>query len=253
MATLGIWAHLPYLEVELRRVELWKAVGLFTSDLLALVWFARFAFDHGVRGQPLCSQSVEAGRRTFKTVAIAGTAAVVIDLIFALYVMRDQRHGYETGLVTDAQVFEIKRERWPEVTWYELECRFSDVTGSIHHAHLRVGAKKHVLPKTLPTEVTRLLGAPNAEQGQIRVRYDPRHPPRAWVEGMGFEDNNDIYWFSILTLFFQAILTFLLLLFLYERMKRGSLPWWWSVYKPLPFVVEIFWMLVTGLIDRFVP
>ena len=72
---------------------------------------------------------------------------------------------------------------------------------------------------------------------------------RAWVDGAGWDDGQKIYWFSLLTLFFQAIVTALFLLLL-RRWSGELLPWWWDIYKVLPLVVGAFWLFVMGLIDR---
>ena len=58
-------------------------------------------------------------------------------------------------------------------------------------------------------------------------------------------------WAHILVLLFQAILGALFVLWLVKHTVAGVLPWWWGNYRALPLAVEAFWMLVMGLIDRF--
>jgi hypothetical protein len=45
---IGLWANMSYLAVEHRRLEFWQIVGLWTGDVMGLLWFARFAFVHAV-------------------------------------------------------------------------------------------------------------------------------------------------------------------------------------------------------------
>lgn len=243
----AVWSFLPYLVVEHRRLEAWKIVGLWSGDFVALLWFIRFAHVHAFLGEPFAPVPVSWERARLKPIVLAGLAALVMDLAFTLGVMADERAGYNHGEVTNAEILSIRTRHREKNTWYEVECRFQDLKGVDHEAHLRIIARGHSFSPTLPPGLARTLNDNGA--GQFAVRYDPRFPARAWVDGQGWQDDNAIYWFSLLTLFFQSIAFTLHILLLKER-KSKALPWWWDVYKVLPLAVEAFWMLTMGLIDR---
>ncbi len=246
---IGLWFHMPYLSVEHRRLETWKIAGLWINDAAALLWFGRFVFIHAILGRPLTELRLSNGRARFKLVALAIVGTMLLDLAFTLYLMSDERASYVRGLVTDAKITRFHERKRPETTWYEFDCSFKDEAGLLHETHLRVIAKHHVLPTTLPREVANALTVRGEGHEMIRIRYDRHTPARACIDGLGWEDENGLYWFSLLTLLFQAIGTLLFLLLLWQQSERRILPWWWEVHKALPLAVETFWMLTTGLID----
>ena len=246
----GLWFGLPYLTIEHHRLEPWKAIGIWTGDLMALFWFARFAFVHAVLGRPLVSTFTPDRRRTFKLIMFAGVAALLVDLGLTLYLMWDERAGYTRSQPAMAQLTALQVIKRPAATWYEFDCNFTDATGISHHAHLRIQAWKHILPSRLPPEVAKALGAAPTARPSIPIRYDPRFPVRAWVENNGWDDDNRLYWFSLFTLFIQAAVTGLFLLLLRPRMFYGDMPWWSDIYKALPLASEAFLLLMMGLIDR---
>ncbi len=249
---IGLWANMPYLLAEHRRLELWKIAGLWCGDVMGFLWFARFAFAHAVLRDPLTSVQPGEGRKSFKLVILAGVVAVVIDLVFTLYLMADERGGYARGHVAEAQVVAIQQHRRPAATGYDLECTFKDATGARHEAHLRVLATHHQLPTALPVDAVRVLSTRATDQRSIRIRYDPRLPERAWIDGLGWEDENGLYWFSIGTACLQAALTAIFLLLLRPLSAVSAWPWWWDIYKVVPLAAEIVCMLGMGFIDRLV-
>jgi hypothetical protein len=250
LLALGVWAHLAYLLIEHRRLEPWKIIGFWAGDTAAFVWFARFAFAHALLGEPLTQISVSVGHKRFTLFALGLGLAMLLDLAFTLNLMHDEREGYARGLVAEAQILNVKESKRPEATWYDIDCRFGDHAGAIHEAHLRVEAENHEFPAALPEEAARALGEPGQQNKAIRIRYDPKHPARAWIDGLGWRDDNALYWFSLLTLFFQAAVTALFLLLLNTHSAVGVWPWWWESYKTIPLVVQAFWMLALGLIDQ---
>jgi hypothetical protein len=248
---VAIWAHMPYLIVEHRRIESWKFVGLLSGDLIAVAWFFRFVCDHAIFAQPFSALPVRDGRRHFRVAAIGGIAAIIIDLAFAFHLMAIERRGYERARVIEAQVLTIQTHNRSAATWYEVECSFLDEAGQQHKVHLRMQADRHVLPPELSAQTVLALTTPSQAGGLISIRYDRNHPPRAWIDGSGWEDHNGFYWFSILTLFFQTLVTGLFLMLLIPYARGNVLPWWWDGYKVFPLKVQAFWMLTLGLIDRF--
>jgi hypothetical protein len=241
---------MPYLVLEHRRLQPWKIAGLWLGDIMALIWFGRFALAHAVLGAPLVSMRLSDRRRRLWLVGIAVAGAMLVDLGFTLYLMYEERVAYAQAPVASAEVvalYETKREL---ATWYELECRFRDRAGVSRQAHVRVEAWHHVLPPALPVAVARMLVKGKPGQAPIPLRYDPSFPARAWVDGLGWEDDNGLYWFSLLVLFFQAILGALFVLLLVQHTVGGVLPWWWGTFRVLPLAVEAFWLLAAGLIDR---
>lgn len=247
---VGLWAQMPYLTVEHRRLESWKIVELWCADILALFWFTRFTIVHAIQGEPLVAVPRDDGRHRIKVVAMVGVGALLVDLAFCLYLMGDERELYLRGVTTEAQVLAIQERKRGLATWYELECSFKDNTDLLQTAHLRVEAKNHVLPATTPSETVQVLTSHGRSQNVIRIRYDPQFPHRAWIDGLGWDDGNRIYWFSLLTLFFQAWVTALFLLLLKRHTTREFLPWWWDIYKVLPLASGAFWLFAMGLIDR---
>lgn len=247
---VGLWAEMPYLIVEHRRLEPWKIFELWCADILALFWFARFAIVHAIQGEPLVGLPLEEGRKQLRVVTIAGAAAVLLDLIFTFSLMYDERERYSQADVTEAQILAIHEVKRPAETWYEVDCRFQLAAGAFQDAHLRVEANKHQFSPTLPFETAQVLRSQGQAGNQIRIRYDRQFPARAWADGAGWDDGQKIYWFSLLTLLFQAILTGVFLLQLRKHSAGGFLPWWWDIYKALPLFVAAFWMCAMGLIDR---
>src|SRR5262249_47086522 len=115
----GLWLGLPYLTIEHHRLEPWKALGVWSGDLMALLWFARFAFVHAVLGRPLVSTFTPDRRRTFKLIMLAGAAALLIDLSLTLYLMWDERAGYARAQPAMVQVTALQVYKRPAATWYE--------------------------------------------------------------------------------------------------------------------------------------
>jgi hypothetical protein len=253
LLAVGLWANLPYLAAEHHRLEPWKIAGLWTGDVTALLWFARFAFIHAVLGRPLVPALASDVRGRFRFVLWSGVAALVVDLTMTLYLMHDERAGYARGHVTTAQVSAIQVHKRPEATGYDVDCHFRDESGAGHAAHVRVLAHRHEFPAGLPGAAIAVLSSSGTGAKAIPIRYDPSLPERAWIDGLGWQDENGLYWFSLGALALQAGLTalFLLLLATPRRSTAGSLPWWWDAYKALPLAVESFLMLGMGLIDRF--
>ena len=149
-----------------------------------------------------------------------------------------------------AQIHTLKVYKRPAATWYEFDCNFTDRTGASYRTHLRLQAWQHVFPARLPAEVPKALGARAESRPPIPIRYDPRFPTRAWVENSGWEDENGLYWFSLLTLFVQSMVMLLFFLLFRGLSPIGQMPWWSEIYKALPLAVEAFWLLMMGVIDR---
>jgi hypothetical protein len=248
MLSAGLWLKLPYLMMEHRRLEPWKIVELWSADILALIWFIRFTATHAIAGEPLVASQVENGRQRLKNIALIGVAVIVIDLGLTLYLMDSEKIAYERAIVAEAQAMAIHKIERQEESWYEVKCNFKTQTGAPYETYLRVEAKDHLLSATLSPETvhTLMVGTP----GPILIRYDPAFPTRAWADGAGWDNGDAIYWFSMLTLFFQAIVTALFLLLLSQCLKNNILPWWWDIYKVLPLAVGAFWLFLMGLIDK---
>ena len=111
-------------------------------------------------------------------------------------------------------------------------------------------ANTHVSPPALPSETAQVLRSHGHGANWTHIRYDRQLPARAWADGAGWDDGQKIYWFSLLTLFFQAIITALFLLRLVKNSTGGFLSWWWDIYRVLPLFVGAFWLFARGLIDR---
>jgi hypothetical protein len=244
----AIWANFPYLSAEHRRWDLWQLTGLWFSDIAALVWFARFAFVHAIQGRPLLTVPLKEGRRQFKWTAAAISSALLIDLAFTLYLMGSEKIDYARAQSAVAQVISVKVHKRELATEYELECSFRDKSGTPHQAHFRVHADKHEMPGTLPPETAGVIR--NGGHGKIGIRYDQTHPERAWIDGLGWHDENGIYWISIGNICLQGATSLLFLLLLTKFSTTGAWPWWSDIYKILPLTAETFCMFAMGIIDR---
>jgi hypothetical protein len=241
---------MPYLMTECQRLESWKIVELWCADIVALSWFVRFSVVHAIQGEPLIAVPFEDRRRQIKTVAITGVAALLLDVVLTFNLMHDEQNRYAIGLVAEAQVLSVREVKRELKSWYEIDCRFKDAVGVARKAHLRVETSKNAFPTGLPSETAQVLRSHGERGNLIQIRYDPQFPARAWAEGAGWDDGQKVYWFSLLTLLFQAIVTALFLLLLVKHSSGSFLPWWWDIYKVLPLFVGAFWLFTMGLIDR---
>jgi hypothetical protein len=247
---LGLWLQAPYLDIEHSRLELWKIFGLWCADILALVWFARFTLAHAILREPLVPVPFENGRRQLKAVIYAGTAALLVDAAVAAYAIWDEHQSYARGQVAEGTVLDIRETRRAVETWYEVHCRFKDSKEVMQTVWLRVESDRNTFVPTLPAQTISVLLSHSKNGDTLAVRYDPQFPARAWADGAGWDDGQRIYWFALLTLFFQAMVTAVFLLQLAKRSASNLLPWWWDIYKVLPLFVGGFWLFIMGLIDR---
>jgi hypothetical protein len=244
----GLWVHWPYLVVEHRRLERWKIVGLWFGDVSALFWFLRFAAVHAVLSVPLAPAPLARRRRRLWSVGILIFGAMLIDLGMTLDLMRDERIAYARGTVTAATISDVRVHERAVADIYEIDCRFTDARGVAHDAHVRVYADKHVMPPALSVGVEHALRARQLG-ATLPLRYDPLLPPRAWIDGLGWEDDNGLYQLSLLVLFTQAGVMAVFLLALAAHSRIGVAPWWWDTYKIVPLAVEVFWVVAMGMID----
>src|SRR5258705_740941 len=104
----GLWLQMPYLAVEHSRLEPWRFVELWCADILALAWFARFAFEHAVEAEPLVAVPFADTRVQWRLVTTAGVAAVVVELLLTFSLMLNERERYKYGTTTDATVVAIR-------------------------------------------------------------------------------------------------------------------------------------------------
>lgn len=244
----ALWAQLPHLAVEARRFQPWQLLGLWFADLSALLWFIRFATVHALLGRPLESPPLGGSVIHFKTNALLIYAAILLDLTFTFYLMYDERRSYYSAAVTQAEVLRVGVQTRQKATWYKVECRFTTDAGVPQRVHLSVQAENHVLPAGLSVETSDILTQRRAGE-KIRIRYDRNNPARAWVQGSTWNSGNELYWISLMVLFFQAIATIPFVGLLYNSAAKGRLPWWFDTYKVLPLVIEAFWMFLFGMID----
>src|SRR5260370_38235794 len=63
---IGLWAKMPYLTVEHRRLEPWKIAELWCADIVALLWFVRFTIVHAIQGEPLVAMPLEDRRKQIR-------------------------------------------------------------------------------------------------------------------------------------------------------------------------------------------
>lgn len=249
MVGAGLWLQTPYLTIEHQRLETWKVIEIWGASILAALWFVRFTFVHAICGEPLTEVPKDDGQRQIRAVAITGATVVVLELALTAHLMLDEHERYKQGIVVEARITGVRETKRELATWYEVDCAFQDKENRPLKAHVRIEAKNHVVPSVLAPETADALYAHRGKDMPLRIRYDPEFPARAWVNGLGWDDGNRIYWFSLLTLLFQAGLTALFLLFLVKYRTGDFLPWWCDIYKVLPLLAGSFWMLVMGLID----
>ncbi|MFO1486999.1 MAG: hypothetical protein U1F65_00840 [Verrucomicrobiota bacterium] len=206
---VGIWANYPYLVVEHRRIESWKILGLLTGDIAGFYWFLRFSITHAGFGEPLTDVPRNAAHKELKRLVLIGVAALAFDLSFTVYLMLAERSGYAHGVLAEAEVVKIQEHKRPLATGYDLNCQFKDQFGQVWQTHLRVLASRQEFPTGLPVEMVRMLQSKGKDLGSIRIRYDSNFPARTWIDGVGWEDENGIYWVSISLIGLQAVVTLL--------------------------------------------
>src|SRR5438477_3827158 len=131
----GLWLHWPYLTVEHRRLESWKIAFLWLGDITAFLWFVRFMFVHAILARPLAPAQFSERRKRLWIVGSVVVSALLVDLIFTLWLMHDERIAYARGRVTQAQVYAMKVREREAATWYEIDCRFKDSSDTARQAH----------------------------------------------------------------------------------------------------------------------
>jgi hypothetical protein len=250
---VGLWAFLPYLEREHRRLEPWKSFLVWVGDLTAFLWFVRFTVRHFLLRKPFPSRAGPLGAEwLFAWFSLL--LALGWDLGVTLSVRHDERAGYQRAEVAAGQVVSLAVKEYPTAVWYHLECEYADRAGVRHAAHFTVlEARPEGFRPDVPGAVKQALRARQVPF-PLPVAYDPRWPARSWVAGSGWDDGHRLHHLSLLILLYQAMSLPLFALLLCANVRPGgAYPWWYDLHQAFPFLVEAAVFLLFGAAELLVP
>ena len=229
------------------RLEPWKIAGYWVGDATALacfLWYVGSSLATGSRPIPAGSEV-----RQRRAAAVSLLIGLAVDVGVTWHISRAEDAGYDSGLVTTAEVVAVRRADAP----YILDCRYVDAASRAHQGNLRVYENRGRPPAAgLGVWRPRDLRAKPVPL-TIRVRYDPAWPRRFWADGAGTRNSNDLINLSHCAALFQGLMA--LLLFATPKgalhIRAGGVVPWHRAYNAVPLVIEAcllgFFGLLAGL------
>ena len=113
MAAVALVLHRiwPYLQDEHARLRPWQAFLMWTGEIAALFWFARFCFVRGMlRIRPDPSLSQQSKRRPWLIAASVFLGSVLVDMTVSFATAYDEHRAQQRAVTTEA---EVKTTRFP--------------------------------------------------------------------------------------------------------------------------------------------
>ena len=253
LAAYGFWAAWPFLRMEFRRLEPWQLVAVCCGDLIAALWFVRFAATHLVLGRPLVDEPAGAhARRAVTLFLVSMVGGLALDVGVTVYLRHVEHLRYAASPIVIADVSHLRTSHASLGRNYLLDCtwRHPD-TGQIHQVTLRVHAavagraealaRIYEFPPGMPDDVVRALTDERAP-ARVPIRYDPRWPARSWLEGVP-EDSNGLFYASLVVHILQAVAALLIALAAWNeavgRGGSGRLPWWLELSQAVPTAAQV--------------
>lgn len=249
LSIAGYLAFWPYLRDEYPRFELWKVVLLFLSDTIALLWFL-WAIAKYVTGKGAPRRTIFPHTGFGWGLLVAAIIGIGLDLAMTLYQMHVEQSQYQNGQPTVADVLRATKAAKPARTRYRFMVRFRDSNGSVCETELETSDSKEKgwLHGTSDKLISQLQ---SGRVKQLPIRYDRSWPQRAWIEGIG-PDEDSLLWFSLVVICFQAIFlvagTCNFIMEMRKYVRKGRIPWWHDLHDLIPQSVEAALMLFSGLI-----
>ena len=252
---LGLWGFLPYFVLEHRRLEPWKGALIWAGDAIALGWFLRFLTEHLVQGRPLRSWLWGSFKHEKEWQLALGSLLVGLglDLALTLSLMHEDQAAFAGAVMVEGQADAVKESLHPVRNHYELHVAYQDRDGGQHEGRFLVEEPAASgFPPAVPALTVNALRDGRVPFA-VRVSYDPFWPDRAWLTDFGPDDGNRLHYFSLIALVLQGagLLLFveLLAMVIYHT---GRVPWWYDLYRALPFLAEVAFAALVGPFYRMV-
>jgi len=248
---LGFWALWPYLYLECRRLEPARIAVIFLGDALALAWFVRLAFNHAIPGRAHF-RPLRPSTKFGWALLLSAAAGLAVDLGFTLHQMNVEQDQYRNAQPAVAEVLDARRGEMPARTRYHFTVQFRDAEGVLRRTELETwrSMKKGWLHGTSSELIAQLQ---SGGVDRLPIRYDRAWPLRAWIEGVGPNDDS-LAWFSLVVIVFQAISllagTVNFAFALQKQALKGRVPWWHDMHEAIPMSMEAGLMIFAGLVSR---
>jgi hypothetical protein len=223
---------------------------IWIGDLITLLWFCHYFVKHFLLKEPF-EPIVRPPSQLLPVTSLA--LAWVVDLTITLGTMYREKEAHTTAEEVAGRVTTVQKKEFPACVKYDLDCEFMDKQGQLYSCRFTIrNDRKEGWPPGLPAPL-----AESMQAGQVpfpaSVLYDADQPSRSWIAGIGWHDGERLYYFSLLPLIFQVFFLPLFLSILFERVRQeGQWPWWYDLYKVVPFFVEVGVFLLFGLLEFYV-
>jgi hypothetical protein len=243
---------LPLLAREHQRLETWKAVLIWFGDVNVLFWFLSYT-ARVLIGHDRLDDAPVPSRESQHRAILAIVGALLIDVAITLLVMYGEKSGYDASEIAVGQIRSLKAKSYGGVRInYELTCAFLDMQGNQHEAFLAISETGNGAPKEFPValdQATQQALRAGVVPFAVTIRYDPNFPKRVWFDGLGWDGEDRIYWWSLLIDFCQLPSLALFFVLVHDFKKRHHVyPWWHELYRILPLVIEGGFSSIFGLL-----
>jgi hypothetical protein len=222
MALAGaLWIHWPWLRAEHARLPPTLAAGMWVADGLAVAGLIWFGVRYAVLGRP-----GRPSRPSRLALAIGLVLTMGVDLAAGLAVAAGEVAGRDRAVATAGQIIGGRPTVNGEKAY--LRVGFQDANGAWRESELQV----RLADQQAPIQAA-------VAGGQfpipVSVHYDPDWPPRCWLDGFNNEEDNRLYWLSMVFLLFQGIGVPIALLYGHPRLAGATVP----LAQAVPAVAEL--------------
>ena len=257
----GCYWERDWLRRRFVRMDVWRALSISISELLAVFWFLQFFVSHCLLGRPPKTSVIRPGMRWggWGTFLLSMALAGAIDLGSSFQWMVAERMVYRDEAVrtmaTAESVSPYRKSSFHMRTYYDVMSTYQDRAGKAYRTKFVFYEDPR---QAFPHGQPELLGDLRARRVPFRisVRYDPARPLRSWPElGYWGEDGEStLQEHSLfLAICYLSSIGFILVPVMrhWKELRTEYLPWWCEFLKFMPLMMHTTAILLTGSIEEF--
>ena len=256
-SALGIfWMH-GWLVQQFTRLEWWRLVAIFVSEIIALFWLGHFLVVYCFRGRSLETKVLHPNLRwvAWGAFVLSTLGGWALDMGISFHLMVSSRQRYKEARPVEVTVRSVTRRRkqaFAMRTYYDLNGRFVADSGTYpFRVELYDDPRPEHRPK-LPGEAEMLERVKtSAVPFSLPIRYTPDNPREYWLEvGYWGEPDAELAQFSIVFGFVQFFALIGIVIFSMKNWvgeRKAYLPWWTRVTGFVPMLLEGLALFAMGL------